>query len=97
MLTALVVLRDTKAGDTERQVGFNSGLKTTKGDVAIIITPSRTEAIDLATGQSIATGQSAYNPSGYDNVIEADPNKRPETAEAVLVQIRRCQAEHARE
>src|SRR5262245_61341121 len=29
--------------------------------------------------------------------IEADPNKRPETAEAVLTQIRRCQAEHARE
>jgi serine/threonine protein kinase len=29
--------------------------------------------------------------------IEADPNKRPETAEAVLTMIRRAQAEHARE
>src|SRR5262245_32697766 len=29
--------------------------------------------------------------------IEADPNKRPETTEAVLVLIRRAQAEHARE
>src|SRR4051812_4171043 len=69
--TALLVLLDTKPGDTERQVGFNSGLKTTKGDVAVIITPSRTEAIDLATGQSIATGESAYNPDGYTNAIEA--------------------------
>src|SRR4051812_30630080 len=69
--TALLVLLDTRPGSTERQVGFNSGLKTTKGDVAVIITPSRTEAIDLATGQSIATGESAFNADGYTNAIEA--------------------------
>src|SRR3954452_13243664 len=33
--TALLVLLDTRPGTTSRDVGFGSGLKTTKGDVAL--------------------------------------------------------------
>jgi len=68
---ALLLLLDTAPGETERTVPFNSGLKTTKGDVAVLISRDRTEAVDLATGAKLADGEAAYAPDGYDNAIEA--------------------------
>ena len=73
--TAILLLLDTKPGSTEHPVGFNSGLKTTVGDVAVLITPSGVQATDLATGQPIAdAGEAAYDPSGYNNAVEARLN-----------------------
>jgi hypothetical protein len=69
--TALLVLLDTTPGSTERSVPFNSGLRTTKGDVAVLITAAGARAVDLATGRPLADGDSAYRPDGYDNTIEA--------------------------
>ncbi|MFL5844967.1 MAG: prolyl oligopeptidase family serine peptidase [Solirubrobacteraceae bacterium] len=68
---ALLVLLDTKPGDTARDVGFNSGLSTTRGDVAVLITEAGVTAVDLATGAVLGQGQAAYGPEGYGNVIEA--------------------------
>jgi hypothetical protein len=69
--TALLVLLDTQPGTTERTVPFNSGLKTTKGDVAALITAAGVQAVDLTSGAPIGFGHAAYNPSGYTNAIEA--------------------------
>ena len=71
--TALLVLLDTAAGTVERTVPFNSGLKTTKGEVAVLITPSGAKAADLGTGAIIdlPAGSVAYDPTGFENTIEA--------------------------
>ncbi|MCW2992090.1 MAG: hypothetical protein JWM73_2684, partial [Solirubrobacterales bacterium] len=69
--TALLVLLDTTPGATERTVPFGSGLKTTKGDVAVLITSAGAKAVDLATGAPLADGAAAYDTSGYANTIEA--------------------------
>src|SRR4051812_37326163 len=71
--TALLVLLDVTPGDTERDVPFNSGLKTTRGDVAFLLAGSRGWRADLASGEgselpadSVATGA-----AGYANTLEA--------------------------
>lgn len=71
--TALLVLLDTADGSAERTVPFNSGLKTTKGEVALLLTPSGAKAADLGTGAivDLPAGSVAYDPSGYENTIEA--------------------------
>ena len=71
--TALLILLDTTPGDTKRTVPFNSGLTTTKGDVAVLITNSGTKVADLATGDvsDLAGSEVAYDPSGFNNSIEA--------------------------
>jgi acetyl esterase/lipase len=71
--TALLVLLDTKPGSTQRTVPFNSGLTTTKGDVAVLITAGGVKVADLATGavSDLAGSDVAYDPSGYNNSIEA--------------------------
>lgn len=68
---ALLVLLDTQPGSSERTVPFNSGLKTTKGDVAVLITAAGAKALDLATGAALGNGDAAYDPTAYDNTIEA--------------------------
>jgi pimeloyl-ACP methyl ester carboxylesterase len=69
--TALLILLDTKPGSTSYSVPFNSGLKTSVGDVAILVTPSGVQAVDLASGKPIDLGdtQAAYDPSGYTNSV----------------------------
>ena len=71
--TALLVLLDTTPGDTQRSVPFGSGLTTTKGDVAVLITPAGGRVADLATGTitDLPAGAVAYDPSGYRNTVEA--------------------------
>lgn len=86
--TALLVLLDTKPGETSRAVPFGSGLTTTKGDVAVLLTPpyktgqgteeektvpAAARVADLATGAVtiLAPGSVAFDPSGYDNAVEA--------------------------
>src|SRR3954452_23964075 len=62
--TALLVLLDTKPGSTQRTVPFNSGLTTTKGDVALLITAGGAKVADLATGAvtDLAGSDVAYDP-----------------------------------
>jgi len=71
--TALLLLLDTTPGDTERTVPFNSGLKTTRGDVAVLLSGSRGWWADLATGtiSPLPAGSVATNASGYNNALEA--------------------------
>jgi hypothetical protein len=69
--TALLVLLDTTPGDTERAVPYNSGLKTTKGDVAVYLADDRGSWTDLATGATHAFATVATDAAGYRNAIEA--------------------------
>ncbi len=71
--TALLVLLDTAPGSTQRDVGFGSGLKTTRGDVAVLLTADGGRVADLATGAvtELPAGSVALDPTGYRNAIEA--------------------------
>ena len=71
--TALLVLLDTAPGSTSRSVPFNSGLKTSKAEVAVLLTATGGKVADLATGAitDLPAGSIAYDTSGYDNAIEA--------------------------
>src|SRR4051812_43593528 len=72
--TALLVLLDTRPGDTSRDVPSNSGLKTSKGDVAVFLAGDRGAWVDLATPgdvHALPAGSVATNPAGYTNAIEA--------------------------
>src|SRR4051795_3985741 len=71
--TGLLVLLDTTPGDTERSVPFNSGLKTTRGDVALLLGGDRGWRADLASGavSELPAGSVATDASGYGNAIEA--------------------------
>src|SRR5437764_2155568 len=71
--TALLLLLDTTPGDTQRDVPFDSGLKTTRGDVAVLLSGSRGWWADLATGTitELPAGSVATDASGYENALEA--------------------------
>ncbi|MCW2966370.1 MAG: hypothetical protein JWM71_142 [Solirubrobacteraceae bacterium] len=71
--TALLVLLDTAPGSTTRSVPFNSGLKTAKAEVAVLLTAGGGKVADLATGAitDLPAGSVAYDPTGYANTIEA--------------------------
>ena len=71
--SALLVLLDTKPGDTQRDVGFGTGLTTTKADTALYLQGDKALARDLASGAVVPlpAGSAATNPSGYTNAIEA--------------------------
>jgi len=72
--TALLVLLDTRPGSTSYSVPFNSGLSTTKADVAVFLHGSYGAWVDLAAPgvvHQLAPGSVATNPAGYTNAIEA--------------------------
>src|SRR3954470_19429904 len=72
--TALLVLLDTRPGDTSRDVPFNSGLKTSKGDVAVFLAGAHGAWVDLETPgdvHALPAGSVATNAAGYTNAIEA--------------------------
>src|SRR4051794_27864803 len=72
--TALLVLLDTRPGTTSRDVPFNSGLKTSKGDVAVFLAGDHGAWADLADPgevHALPAGSVATNPAGYTNAIEA--------------------------
>jgi pimeloyl-ACP methyl ester carboxylesterase len=71
--TALVLLFDTISGNTARDVGFNSGITTNRGDVAVLLGGSQGFVRNLATGLggALPAGSVATDPSGFNNAIEA--------------------------
>ena len=68
--TALVVLLDTEAGDTERDVPFGTGLKTKRAEYAAQIAGDTGTLVDLRDG-SQTTFAATTNPDGWANAIEA--------------------------
>src|SRR4051794_40686289 len=71
--TALLLLLDTKPGGAHHAVPFDSGLTTTRADVAVLLAGSRGWTADLDTGQitPLPAGSVATNAAGYVNAIEA--------------------------
>ena len=71
--TALLLLLDTGPDDAERQVPYNSGLRTGRAEVAVLLIGDRGWSTDLATGErhELPAGSVATNPGGYGNTIEA--------------------------
>src|SRR3954447_12657234 len=70
--TALLVLLDTRPGSTSRDVPFNSGLKTSKGDVAVFLAANHGAWVDLEHPAEVhALSDVATHAAGYDNAIEA--------------------------
>jgi len=67
--TALLALFDTGGEQRQRDVGFNSGLTTERGDVALFASSAGGVLVDLASGDatSVPVGVGA---AGYDNAIE---------------------------
>lgn len=71
--TALLLLLDTAPGAAERTVPFASGLKTRRGDVAVLLTARGGRWVDLASGveHRLPGGAVATGARGYANTIEA--------------------------
>jgi hypothetical protein len=70
---ALLVLLDTRPGSASREVGFGSGLTSTRADLALYFFGDKGVVRDLASGtaMSLPAGSVATDPSGYGNAIEA--------------------------
>src|SRR3954468_14403817 len=72
--TALLVLLDTRPGDTQLGIGFNSGpMQTTKAEAALFLFGDQGYVQNLSDGsiQPLPAGSVATNAAGYDNAIEA--------------------------
>src|SRR4051794_33283620 len=72
--TALLVLLDTKPGDEQLGIGFNSGpMQTTRAEVALFLTGNRgfVQYLDDGSIHPLPEGSVATNAAGYDNAIEA--------------------------
>jgi pimeloyl-ACP methyl ester carboxylesterase len=71
--TALLVLLDTRPGTTARDVGFGSGLSSSKADVALYLFGDKGVTRDLVSGAVVPlpAGSVATDASGYANAIEA--------------------------
>jgi predicted esterase len=65
----LVLLFDTAPGQTTRTVPFDASLKTTRAELAALVTPAGAKLVDLRTGRQSSL-QAAADPSGYDNALE---------------------------
>jgi hypothetical protein len=69
--TALLLLLDTAPGDTARAVPYGSGLTTTRGDVAVLLSGDSGSWTDLATGAVHPLADVESNPEGFENTLEA--------------------------
>ena len=71
--TALLVMVDNGGAEFERAVGFNSGLRTRRGDAAALVAGSSGWAAPLGGGPvtALPAGSVATDPTGYTNAIEA--------------------------
>jgi dienelactone hydrolase len=71
--TALLVLLDTAPGSAPHTVPFNSGLHTTRADVALLLSGTRGWYSDLHTGKvsALPAGSVATDSRGYANAVEA--------------------------
>jgi hypothetical protein len=71
--TALLVLLDTAPGGTSRPVPFGSGIRSSRAELALLLTGSRGWVADLRSGAVRALPADAVrsNPDGYVNALEA--------------------------
>lgn len=71
--TALLVLLDTRPGSARHVVPWNSGIASTRADVALLLAGRRGWVADLTTGrlQPLPRGHVASDPHGYVNALEA--------------------------
>src|SRR4051794_23343590 len=78
--TALLVLLDTATGGREprsggmaRDVPFGSGIRSSRAELALLLTGTRGWLANLATGRvsALPAHSVASNPSGYANALEA--------------------------
>jgi pimeloyl-ACP methyl ester carboxylesterase len=71
--TALLVLLDTVAGGSARDVPFNSNLTTNEAEFALFLSSAAPQLADLTTGavSTLPAGSVAVNPDGFTNAIEA--------------------------
>ena len=70
---AVLVLLDTAAGETGREIPFGSGLHSTRAEYALLLIGTRGWRADLATGEvsELPAGSVATDPSGWTNAVEA--------------------------
>jgi hypothetical protein len=72
--TALLVLLDTRPGSTTYKVPFNSGLSTSKAEIAVFLHGSYGAWVELASPaivHRLPPGSVATDAAGYNNAIEA--------------------------
>jgi poly(3-hydroxybutyrate) depolymerase len=71
--TALLVLLDTAPGSALHTVPFNSGLHSTRAEVALLLTGTHGWYADLRTGKvsALPAGSVATDSRGYANAVEA--------------------------
>ena len=69
----VILLLDTGESNppTPRDVPFGSGIRTSKADVAVLLTAAGGTVADLATGATTTFADVKANPAGWTNAIEA--------------------------
>jgi poly(3-hydroxybutyrate) depolymerase len=67
---AVLLLADTRPGETSRAIPFGSALGSTRADIAILLTPGGGTAVDLASGRKRPVPVAAVS-DGYENALEA--------------------------
>jgi pimeloyl-ACP methyl ester carboxylesterase len=68
--TGLLLLFDTGRSTAARAVPFGSGLQTTHGDIAVLVTAAGARIVDLVSGAASAA-PAAAKPGGYANALAA--------------------------
>ncbi|MEA2349679.1 MAG: hypothetical protein QOG86_620, partial [Thermoleophilaceae bacterium] len=71
--TAVLMLLDTAPGSTAHAIPFDSGIKSSRAERAVLLTASGGWVADLATGAvtGLPKGSVATDPNGYANALEA--------------------------
>ncbi len=71
--TGLLLLVDLGGGSIDRAVPFNTGLRTTRADLAVLVAGTSGWVADLGTGAvtPLGAGSVATDPTAFNNAIEA--------------------------
>jgi pimeloyl-ACP methyl ester carboxylesterase len=71
--TGLLLLVDIGGGAVDRAVPFNSGLRSTRADLAVLVAGTSGRVADLRTGRvsPLGAGSVATDPTAFNNAIEA--------------------------
>jgi dienelactone hydrolase len=71
--TALLVLLDTAPGGSSHAVPFGSGIRSSRAELALLLSGSHGWLANLASGAvtALPPGSVASNPNGYVNAVEA--------------------------
>ena len=67
----IMLLLDTGADSGDREVPFGAGIRTSKADLAVLLTSTGGTVADLATGATTSFADVKANPDGWTNAIEA--------------------------